>query len=67
MPGRTDLFAERLIHVVDLKPGLNGEYLCESVEQKYTQAGWSTTVECNADKKGKAKAEAKRESVVLEL
>jgi len=56
-----------LIHVVDLKPGLNGEYLCESVEQTYTQAGWSTTVECNADKKGKAKAEAKRESVVLEL
>lgn len=56
-----------MIHVVDLKPGLNGEYLCESVEQKYTQAGWSTTVECNADKKGKAKAEAKRESVVLEL
>lgn len=67
MPGRTDLFAERLINVVDLKPGLNGEYLCESVEQTYTQAGWSTTVECNAGKKGKAKAEAKKERVVLEL
>lgn len=67
MPGRTDLFAERVISVVDLKPGLNGEYLCESVEQTYTQAGWSTTVECNGGRKGKAKAEAKRERVVLEL
>ena len=32
-----------------------------------TQAGWSTTVECNAGKKGKAKAEVKKERVVLEL
>jgi len=67
MPGRTDLFAERLINVIDLKDGLNGEYLCESVEQTFTQAGWSTTVECNGGKKGKAKAEAKKERVVLEL
>lgn len=70
MPGRTDLFAERKINVIDLKDGLNGEYLCDSVEQVFTQAGWSTTVECNGGKQGKAKAEPKKKDktmTVLEL
>ena len=60
MPGRTDLFAERSINAQGFKVGLDGEYLVDSVEQTYTQAGWSTTVECNGGKKGKAKAKGKK-------
>ena len=60
MPGRTDLFAERLIVATGFKVGLDGEYLTDSVEQTFTQAGWSTTVECNGGKKGKAKAKGKK-------
>ncbi len=56
MVGRTDLFAERLIDAQGFKAGLDGQYLVDSVEQVFTQAGWSTTVECNGGKKGKAKA-----------
>ncbi|MCS7692337.1 phage late control D family protein [Pseudomonas aeruginosa] len=60
MPGRTDLFAERTIVVAGIKSGIDGSYLVESVEQVFTQAGWSTTVECNAGKKGKARAAGKK-------
>ena len=60
MPGRTDLFAERSINAQGFKVGLDGEYLVDSVEQTFTQAGWSTTVECNGGKKGKAKAKGKK-------
>lgn len=35
-------------------------YLVDSVEQVFTQSGWTTTVECNGGKKGKAKAKAKK-------
>ncbi|SEC73525.1 late control protein [Pseudomonas marginalis] len=72
MVGRTDLFAERQINAQGFKEGLDGEFLVESVEQVFTQSGWSTTVECNAGKKGKAKAAGKKkgkskEVKVLEL
>lgn len=60
MPGRTDLFAERMISAQGFKVGLDGEYLVDSVEQVFTQSGWSTTVECNGGKKGKAKAKGKK-------
>lgn len=60
MPGRTDLFAESEIDAQGFKVGLDGEYLAESVEQVWTQAGWSTTVECNGGKKGKANAKGKK-------
>lgn len=60
MPGRTDLIAERPIIAQGFKVGLDGEYLTDSVEQVYTQAGWSTTVECNGGKHGKAKAKGKK-------
>lgn len=60
MPGRMDLFAERSINAQGFKVGLDGEYLVDSVEQTFTQAGWSTTVECNGGKKGKAKAKGKK-------
>ena len=60
MPGRTDLFAERLINAQGFKPGLDGEYLVDSVEQMFNPSGWSTTVECNGGKQGKAKAKAKK-------
>jgi phage protein D len=60
MPGRTDLFAERPIIAQGFKVGLDGDYLAESVEQTYTQAGWSTTVECNGGKNGKANAKGKK-------
>lgn len=59
MPGRVDLFAEREIVAQGLKEGLDGTYLVDMVEQVFTQAGWSTTVECNGGRKGKAKAKAK--------
>ena len=60
MDGRTDLFAERPIIAQGFKVGLDGEYLTDSVEQVYTQAGWSTTVECNGGKTGKAGAKGKK-------
>ena len=60
MPGRTDLFAERLLNAQGFKVGLDGEYLVDSVEQVFTQSGWSTTVECNGGKKGKATAKGKK-------
>lgn len=63
MPGRTDLFAERQINAQDFKVGLDGEYLVDGVEQVFTQSGWTTTVECNGGKKGKAKAAGKKKKV----
>ncbi|WP_085720047.1 phage late control D family protein [Pseudomonas sp. B22(2017)] len=60
MVGRTDLFAERTINAQGFKNGLDGEYLVDSVEQVFTASGWTTTVECNGGKKGKAKAKGKK-------
>lgn len=60
MLGRTDLFAERSINAQGFKNGLDGEYLVDSVEQVFMSSGWSTTVECNGGKKGKAKAKGKK-------
>ncbi|MGZ0703326.1 phage late control D family protein [Pseudomonas piscis] len=67
MPGRTDLFAERMIYAQGFKVGLDGEYLVDSVEQVFTQSGWSTTVECNGGKKGKAKAKGKKKKATKPL
>ncbi|RCL23017.1 late control protein [Pseudomonas sp. AFG_SD02_1510_Pfu_092] len=60
MVGRTDLFAERTISAQGFKNGLDGEYLVDSVEQVFTASGWTTTVECNGGKKGKATAKGKK-------
>ncbi|WP_028687324.1 phage late control D family protein [Pseudomonas fulva] len=60
MFGRTDLFAERSINAQGFKSGLDGEYLVDSVEQVFMPSGWSTTVECNGGKQGKAKAKGKK-------
>lgn len=60
MVGRTDLFAERTINVQGFKVGLDGEYLVDSVEQVFTASGWTTTVECNGGKKGKAQAKGRK-------
>lgn len=60
MAGRADVFAERPILVQDMKPGLDGEYLAEGVEQMFTPGGWTTVVECNGGKKGKANAKGKK-------
>ncbi len=59
MAGRTDLFAERVINAQGFKDGLDGQYLVDSVEQTFDASGWSTAVECNGGKKGKAKAKGK--------
>ncbi|PRA62431.1 late control protein [Pseudomonas sp. MYb187] len=67
MAGRTDLFAERLVIAQGFKAGLDGEYLVDSVEQMFTQSGWTTTVECNGGKKGKAKAGEKKTKESKEL
>lgn len=67
MPGRTDLFAEREIDAQGFKVGLDGSYLVDSVEQVFTQAGWSTTVECNGGKKGKASAKGKKKKPKKEV
>ena len=67
MPGCTDLFAERSINAQGFKPGLDGEYLVDSVEQVSTQSGWSTTVECNGGKQGKAKASGLKPVVPLKI
>ena len=52
--------SERSINAQGFKSGLDGEYLVDSVEQVFTQSGWTTTVECNGGKQGKAKAEGKK-------
>lgn len=67
MVGRTDMFAERQINAQGFKEGLDGEFLVDSVEQVFTQSGWSTTVECNAGKKGKAKAAGKKKKKSKEV
>ncbi|MFV0929310.1 phage late control D family protein [Pseudomonas jessenii] len=67
MPGRTDIFAERSINAQGFKDGLDGEYLTDSVEQVYTQSGWSTTVECNGGKQGKAKVKGKKKKQPKDL
>lgn len=67
MLGRTDLFAERMISAQGFKPGLDGEYLVDSVEQVFTPSGWTTTVECNGGKKGKAKAKGKTKKTPQQL
>lgn len=67
MAGRTDLFAECLIEAQGFKVGLDGEYLVDSVEQVFTQSGWTTTVECNGGKKGKAKAVGKTKKTAQPL
>lgn len=67
MPGRVDLFAERQINAQGFKDGFDGEYLVDSLEQVFTQAGWSTTVECNGGKKGKAKAVGKNKKTSTPL
>ena len=67
MPGRSDLFAERMINAQGFKNGLDGEYLVDSREQVFTQSGWSTTIECNAGKKGKAKVKGKKPEKTLKI
>ena len=67
MPGRSDLFAERVINASGFKVGLDGEYLVDSLEQVFTQSGWSTTVECNGGKQGKAKAKGKKPTTPLRV
>ena len=67
MPGRSDLFAERMINAQGFKDGLDGEYLVDSREQVFTQSGWSTTIECNAGKKGKAKVKGKKPEKTLKI
>lgn len=60
MPGRTDLFTERAVDLQGFKSGLDGEYLVETVEQVFTASGWTTTVECNGGKQGKARAKGSK-------
>ena len=60
MLGCADLFAELSINAQGFKTGLDGEYLVDSVEQVFTQSGWTTTVECNGGKQGKANAKGKK-------
>lgn len=60
MVGRTDLFAERQINAQGFKDGLDGEFLVDSVEQVFTQSGWSTTVECNAGRRGRPRRPARK-------
>lgn len=67
MVGRTDLFAERQINAVGFKEGLDGEFLVDSVEQVFAQSGWSTTVECNAGRRGKAKTAGTKKTKPTEI
>ncbi|WP_145185844.1 phage late control D family protein [Pseudomonas sp. URMO17WK12:I11] len=56
MPGRTDLFAERSIDLQGFVAGVDGQYQIDSVEQLFTGSGWTTTVQANGGKAGKANA-----------
>lgn len=55
MPGRTDLFVERSLDIAGFVDGLDGQYLVDSVEQRFTLSGWRTTVQCNGGRTGKAR------------
>lgn len=65
-PG-ADIFAEQPINAQGFKEGLDGEYLSDSVEQIFTQSGWSTTVECNGGKQGKSKAKGRKKKQPQDL
>lgn len=67
MMGRTDLFAERSINAQGFKNGLDGEYLVDGVEHTFNGSGWTTVVECNGGKKGKAKAKGKKKKATKPL
>ncbi len=67
MSGRTDVFAESPISAQGFKEGADGKYLAESVEQLWSQSGWTTTVECNAGNKGKADAKGKKKKKPLKV
>lgn len=60
MAGRTDLFAERMLHVQGFKDGLDGEYLIDTVTQTFTASGWDTTVQCNGTNQGKSTAKTQK-------
>ncbi|MHA6196804.1 phage late control D family protein [Pseudomonas wadenswilerensis] len=60
MPGRADLFSERLLNLQGFKEGLDGEYLIDSVTQSFSASGWTTSVQCNGGKQGKAKAKSQK-------
>lgn len=61
LPGRADLFAERIVHLSAFKVGLDGDYLCESVEHHFDGSGWRTSVTCNGGAEGKALAGAAKQ------
>ncbi|MCW2267763.1 phage late control protein GPD [compost metagenome] len=67
MAGRTDLFVERIINTQGFKNGLDGEFLIESVAHTFTASGWSTIVECNGGKQGKARAKGSQASRAASL
>lgn len=60
MPGRADLFAERVLNFQGFKEGLDGEYLIDSVTQTFSSSGWSTSIQCNGGKQGKATAKSQK-------
>ena len=60
MAGRADLFAERMLLVQGFKDGLDGEYLIDSVSHTFSSGGWTTSVQCNGGKQGKAKARSQK-------
>ena len=59
MDGRLDVVAETQIDAQGFKDGLNGLYLADTVEQSWDAGGWTTSVECNGGKDGKADAKGK--------
>lgn len=65
--GRTDVFAESKIVAQGFKEGADGEYLVESVEQSWSQSGWTTSIECNAGNNGKADAKGKKDKGPLKV
>lgn len=67
MAGRTDIFAESTLNAQGFKVGLDGEYQVDSVEHTFTGSGWTTSVECNGGKKGKAKAKGKKKKATQPL
>ena len=55
LPGRTDISAEKWLSLQDVKAGVDGVYLIETVEQEYSESGWKTKVEINAGNNPKKK------------
>lgn len=62
MRGRADIGAEQWVRIEGIKKDVDGVYLAESVEHKYSKSAWITSISLNAGNGGKSKVGKKKKS-----